>query len=85
MDQICQKKVFPVENRKTEHRHWIPHIQVSVCTKFHFKQTTWNFGPKFAQNWVFIDESGESELCSNSAYLNYSRHQNSAKTDSFDF
>ena len=37
MDQIYPQKVFPVENRKSEHYDWILHIQISRCTKFQLK------------------------------------------------
>ena len=30
IDQICQKRVFPVENRKSEHRHWILRIRIGL-------------------------------------------------------
>ena len=38
LEQICPKKVFLIENRKSEHPHWILHIAISWGTKFHFKQ-----------------------------------------------
>ena len=51
LDQIYL--VFQVKNGKTEHHHWIPHNQTSVCIKFHFKQTILNFGTKFTQKEYF--------------------------------
>ena len=30
LDQIYQKRGFPVKNRKKEHHHWILHIQISL-------------------------------------------------------
>ena len=33
MDQIFLKMVVPVKNRKSEHHHWILHIQFSLGTK----------------------------------------------------
>ena len=30
MDQIFPEKVFQVKNRKSEHHHWIVHIQISL-------------------------------------------------------
>ena len=39
------KKVFPVKNWKSEHNHWIPHIQISFGTKFPIKLTILIFGP----------------------------------------
>ena len=38
LDQVCPKRVFPVENRKIEHHLWILHIQISLVAEFHFKQ-----------------------------------------------
>ena len=37
MDQICPKTVFPLENRKNEHHHWIMHIEISLSTIFQLK------------------------------------------------
>ena len=28
--QICPRKIFMVKNRKNEHHHWIPQIQISL-------------------------------------------------------
>ena len=39
MDEICTKKVFSVENGKSEHHHWISHIQISIGTKFQLQLT----------------------------------------------
>ena len=38
LEQICPKKVFLVQNRKSEHPHWILLIAIGWGTKFHFKQ-----------------------------------------------
>ena len=45
LDQICPRKVFKVKNRKSEHHHWILHIQVSFGTKFSLKLTILIFWP----------------------------------------
>ena len=42
LDQIYPKKVFPVENGKREHRHWILHIQNSLGTEFQLKEVWYN-------------------------------------------
>ena len=34
LDKICTKKIFMVKKRKSEHHHWILHIQFSLGTKF---------------------------------------------------
>ena len=31
------KKVFPSKNCKSEHHHWIPHVQITYGTKFQLK------------------------------------------------
>ena len=36
--QICPKRMFLFKHRKSEHYQWILHIQISLGTKFHFKQ-----------------------------------------------
>ena len=41
LDQICPRKIFMVKNRKSEHHHWIPFVQISLSTKFQLKLTTW--------------------------------------------
>ena len=38
---------------KSEHHYWILYIRISLGTNFHFKQTTFNFGIKFAQKRYF--------------------------------
>ena len=45
LDQICPKRVFLVKNRKSEHHHWIPLIQISLGTKFQLKLTILIFWP----------------------------------------
>ena len=39
LDQTCPRKILMVKNRKIEHHHFIPHIQVSLGTKFQLKLT----------------------------------------------
>ena len=34
MDQICPKRVFPVENEKSEQHHWILHIRIRLGAIF---------------------------------------------------
>ena len=47
------KRVFPVWNRKSEHRHWILHIWIRLGTKFQLKLTVFIFWIKFAQKGFF--------------------------------
>ena len=46
----CQKKVFPMENGKSEHHHWILYIWISLSTKFQLKLKFLIFGPKILLN-----------------------------------
>ena len=47
------KKVSPVQNRKSEQRHWILHIRISLFTKFQLKLTILIFWTKFVQKGYF--------------------------------
>ena len=38
LNQICPKRVFPVQNRGLKHRHRISHIRINLGTKFHLKK-----------------------------------------------
>ena len=58
MNQICTKKVFSVKNGKSEHHHWILHIQVSIGTKFQLKPT---ISDKIYPKNVFLVEIRKSE------------------------
>ena len=49
MDQIWPKREFVVQKTEKLNHHWILHIRISLSTIFHFKQSIWNFGTKFAQ------------------------------------
>ena len=57
-----QKKVFPAQNRKSEHHHWVLPIQISLRTKFHFKQTVLSCGTKFAQKECFWSETEKMNM-----------------------
>ena len=50
-DQIFPKSVFLVQNRRSSHHNWIPHIWLSLGFKFIFKLTILISWTKFAQNW----------------------------------
>lgn len=43
---IFPKSVFPVQHRKYVYQHRIPHIQISLCTKFYLNKQIWIFDPK---------------------------------------
>ena len=44
LGQIYPRKIFMVQNRKIEHRHWILLIQISLGIKFQLKLLNWQFG-----------------------------------------
>ena len=46
-------KIFTVKNRKSEHHHWIPHIQISLGIKFPLKLTILIFLTRFAQKGFY--------------------------------
>ena len=46
------KKVFPVENRKSEHHHGILYIWISLGTIFHLKLIILSFWTKFTQTGI---------------------------------
>ena len=48
------KKVFPVENRKSEHYYEILHIWISVGTEFQLKHIILSFWTKFTQKRYFL-------------------------------
>ena len=37
LEQISQKWILPIENRKNEHHHWGVHIRISLSTKYQLK------------------------------------------------
>ena len=41
--------MFPIQNRKSEHHHWILHIWINLGTKIHPKQTILISRNKFVQ------------------------------------
>ena len=51
------KKVFPIKNRKSEHRHGILHIWIILGTKFQLKLTILSFWTKFTPKKVFSVEN----------------------------
>ena len=49
-----------VENGKSEHHHQIPHIRISLSTKYYSKQTILNYVANFAKKNVFWVENEKS-------------------------
>ena len=64
------KKVFLVKNWKSEHHHWIPHVQFNLGTKFPLKLTILIFWTKFAQKGISSQKQKKWTSPWNSAYLN---------------
>ena len=50
------RKVFPIKNWKSEHRHWIRHIQISPGTKSQLKLTILIFLTRFAPKCFFCSK-----------------------------
>ena len=53
---------FSVRNKKSEHHYWILHIQISLGTRFHLKQTFLNFWTNFAQKGCFRSKTVEVDI-----------------------
>ena len=51
--KFVPKKVFLIENRQSEHHHWLLHIQTSIGTKVQLKVTILIFWAKFTQKGCF--------------------------------
>ena len=50
LDQIYPRKIFMFKNRKSEHHHWIPHIQISLLVpNFCFNWQFWFFWPDLSK------------------------------------
>ena len=54
------KKIFPVENRKSEHHHGILHIWISLGTKFQLKLIILSFWTKFTQKRYFQSKTEQA-------------------------
>ena len=65
-DQIRPRKIFMVKNRKSEHHHLIPHIQISLATKV---QLSWQFWGFF---WSKTEKVNTTYFLHNFAYSYYS-------------
>ena len=68
-DQTCPRRIFMVKNRKSEHHHWILHIQINLGTKFQLKQF-WFFGPDLPQKGFSGLKQKKWTPSLNSAYSN---------------
>ena len=52
-----QKKVFPVEKRKSELHHGLLHIWISLGTKFELKLIILRFGPNLPKKVFPVENS----------------------------
>ena len=73
MNQIRPKRVFPVENQKTEHHHWILHTRISRGTKFQLNLTILIFRTKFTQKAYFRSKKEKLNINNNSPFSDWSR------------
>ena len=71
--QIYPREIFMFKNRKSEHHHWIPGIQISLGTKFQPKLTILIFLTRFTQK-EFLRSKTEKVIITyfldNSSYSN---------------
>ena len=65
------KRVIPVKNIKSEHHHWILHIQISGGTKFQFKLTILIFFYQICSKKEFPVENGKIALVRASMIVTY--------------
>ena len=73
LNQICPRKIFMVRNRKIEHHHCIPLIQISLGTKFQLKLTILIFLTTFTEKgffWSKTEKVNTTYFLRNSAYPN---------------
>ena len=63
-DQICPKRIFPVENRKSEHHHWIQHI----CINLGKVSAETFFGPSLHKKSIFDRKQKKWTSTLNCAY-----------------
>ena len=66
MGTVFPKKIFPVQNKNNNYQQ-IPHIRVSLGTKFRLKQTISHFLTKF-------DQKGDSGLKQKSEHEHQIKH-----------
>ena len=67
------KKVFLVKKWNSEHHHWVPHIEISLSTKFLLKLIILIFLTRFAPKrlfWSRIEKVYTKYFLNNSAYSN---------------
>ena len=82
---IFPKGVFPVQSRKNQYHHRIPHIWKVYEPNFTLYKQIFIFRPNFPKKGNSILKQKTWTSQSNSAYSNYTRCQVSTYTNNFDF
>ena len=59
LDQIYPKRVFSVENWKSEHHNWILHTRISLATKFQLRLAIFIFFDQIFPNEYFPSKMGK--------------------------
>ena len=85
MDQICTKKIFLAENKKSEQHHWILHIRISLSINFYLNLTILIVWTKLAQKGISGQKRKRWTSLSNSTYLKRDSHQILTLSVNFDF
>ena len=71
LDQICPRNTFMIKNKKSEHHYWIPHIQISLGTKFQLKLTILIFFYQICPKRAFLVKNGKIALVRASMVVTY--------------
>ena len=70
LDQICPKRVFPIETRKSGYHHWTLHIRINVGTKFLLTLVILSFWSKLSQTGYFQSKTKKWTASLHSEYSN---------------
>ena len=73
------------QKQKIENHHWILHIRIVPCTKFHFKETTLNSGRNLPKIGISNQKQKKGNTTMKFFYSNYFRYKIWASTDKFSF
>ena len=79
---ICAKRMFPVEESKSEINSWNLHIQISLGTKFHLKLKISIFWTEMTQKGYFWLKTEKVNIKRSQTFMNC-RYQFLARTESF--
>ena len=61
-NQICSKRAFLNQNRKSGYHFRIQHIRINIDAKLHLKQTIFNSWTKFAQKEYLPYNKGQKNF-----------------------